>query len=76
MAAPDGRRFVVDPTGVEQPRRSGHPVPYSSTDADPVHRQPVALTSADKQGCLASGDIRWTTPSGRQYTTEPTRHPI
>jgi hypothetical protein len=25
---------------------------------------------------LASGDVRWTTPSGRQYTTEPTRHPI
>jgi hypothetical protein len=25
---------------------------------------------------LPSGDVRWTTPSGRQYTTEPTRHPI
>jgi hypothetical protein len=25
---------------------------------------------------LASGIIRWTTPSGRQYTTEPTRYPI
>jgi Domain of unknown function (DUF222) len=24
---------------------------------------------------LPSGEIRWTTPSGRQYTTEPTRHP-
>ena len=22
------------------------------------------------------GDVRWTTPSGRQYTTQPTRHPI
>ena len=25
---------------------------------------------------LAGGYIRWTTPSGRQYTTEPTRHPV
>jgi hypothetical protein len=25
---------------------------------------------------LPSGEIRWTTPSGRQYTTEPTRYPI
>jgi hypothetical protein len=25
---------------------------------------------------LPTGDVRWTTPSGRQYTTEPTRHPI
>jgi hypothetical protein len=22
------------------------------------------------------GQIRWTTPSGRQYVTEPTRYPI
>jgi hypothetical protein len=25
---------------------------------------------------LANGNVRWTAPSGRQYTTEPTRHPI
>jgi hypothetical protein len=25
---------------------------------------------------LPSGDIRWTTPSGRRYLTEPTRYPI
>jgi Domain of unknown function (DUF222) len=25
---------------------------------------------------LPGGHVRWTTPSGRQYTTEPTRHPI
>jgi hypothetical protein len=25
---------------------------------------------------LPSGEVRWTTPSGRQYTTEPTRYPI
>jgi hypothetical protein len=25
---------------------------------------------------LANADVRWTTPSGRQYTTEPTRYPI
>jgi hypothetical protein len=25
---------------------------------------------------LASGNVRWTTPAGRQYTTEPTRYPI
>jgi hypothetical protein len=25
---------------------------------------------------LPSGHVRWTTPSGRQYATEPTRHPI
>ncbi len=25
---------------------------------------------------LPNGDVRWTTPAGRQYTTEPTRYPI
>jgi len=25
---------------------------------------------------LPDGSVRWTTPSGRQYTTEPTRYPI
>ena len=25
---------------------------------------------------LPTGHIRWTTPAGRQYTTEPTRYPI
>jgi len=25
---------------------------------------------------LADGTFRWTTPSGRQYTAEPTRYPI
>jgi hypothetical protein len=25
---------------------------------------------------LPGGYVRWTTPSGRQYVTEPTRHPI
>ena len=25
---------------------------------------------------LTPGTIRWTTPAGRQYTTEPTRYPI
>ena len=25
---------------------------------------------------LADGTIRWTMPSGRQHTTEPTRYPI
>jgi len=25
---------------------------------------------------LENGDVRWTTPSGRQYTTEPMRYPI
>jgi hypothetical protein len=25
---------------------------------------------------LDNGDVRWTMPSGRQYTTEPTRYPI
>ena len=25
---------------------------------------------------LPSGDFRWTVPSGRQYTTEPTRYPV
>jgi hypothetical protein len=28
-----------------------------------------------KVGQLADGTFRWTTPSGRQYTTEPTRYP-
>jgi hypothetical protein len=25
---------------------------------------------------LSNGEVRWTAPSGRQYTTEPTRYPI
>ena len=25
---------------------------------------------------LPNGDVRWTAPSGRQYTTEPTRYPV
>ena len=25
---------------------------------------------------LPDGTFRWTTPTGRQYTTEPTRYPI
>jgi hypothetical protein len=25
---------------------------------------------------LDNGNVRWTTPSGRQHTTEPTRYPI
>jgi len=25
---------------------------------------------------LPNGNVRWTTPSGRQYTTEPTRYPV
>jgi hypothetical protein len=25
---------------------------------------------------LPSGEVRWTTPSGRQHVTEPTRYPI
>jgi len=25
---------------------------------------------------LPSGHVRWTTPSGRHYVTEPTRYPI
>jgi len=25
---------------------------------------------------LENGDVRWTTPSGRQYVTEPTRYPV
>jgi len=25
---------------------------------------------------LPTGEVRWTTPSGRQYTTEPTRYPM
>jgi hypothetical protein len=25
---------------------------------------------------LPSGEVRWTTPSGRQYVVEPTRYPI
>jgi hypothetical protein len=25
---------------------------------------------------LPDGTFRWTTPTGRQYTTEPTRYPV
>jgi len=25
---------------------------------------------------LLDGTFRWTTPTGRQYTTEPTRYPV
>jgi hypothetical protein len=34
---------------------------------------PPAKVLADQ---LPDGTFRWTTPSGRQYTAEPTRYPI
>jgi Domain of unknown function (DUF222) len=38
------------------------------------HRMKQDARWASEQ--LPNGNVRWTTPSGRQYTTEPTRHPI
>ena len=29
-----------------------------------------------KNELRAAGTFQWTTPAGRQYTTEPTRYPI
>ena len=49
----------------------------------PVQRRPeVPAGSPAKQdprwkvGQLPDGTFQWTTPTGRTFTTEPTRHPI
>jgi hypothetical protein len=33
-------------------------------------------THAGGSNNCRAGTFRWTTPSGRQYTTEPTRYPV
>ena len=32
--------------------------------------------SAWSRAAATDGTFRWTTPAGRQYTTEPTRYPV
>jgi hypothetical protein len=61
-----------------------HNIPYEAggrtclCNANPKCRYDHRLKQALrwKAAQLPSGEVRWTTPSGRQYTTEPTRYPI
>jgi hypothetical protein len=61
-----------------------HSTPYDAggrtclCNADPKCRRDHRLKQHPrwKAGQLPDGTVRWTTPSGRQYTTEPTRYPI
>jgi hypothetical protein len=61
-----------------------HNVPYEAggrsclCNADPKCRHDHRLKQHPrwKSEHLADGTIRWTMPSGRHYTTEPTRYPI
>jgi Domain of unknown function (DUF222) len=61
-----------------------HNVPYEAggrtclCNGDPKcrHDHRVKQDPRWKADQLPSGEVRWTTPSGRQYVTEPTRYPI
>src|SRR5689334_15156357 len=61
-----------------------HNIPYEAggrtclCNADPKCRHDHKLKQHPrwKVDQLPDGTFRWTTPSGRQYTTEPTRYPI
>ncbi len=61
-----------------------HSTPYDAggrtclCNADPKCRRDHRLKQHPrwKADQLPDGTVRWTTPSGRQYTTEPTRYPI
>jgi hypothetical protein len=60
-----------------------HGVPYEAggrtclCNGDPKCRHDHRLKQHPRWNAdrLADGNIRWTAPSGRQYTTEPTRYP-
>ena len=46
---------------------------------DPDEEEPgedAAPWDVDVDALVRDGTFRWTTPSGRTYTTEPTRYPI
>jgi hypothetical protein len=61
-----------------------HSTPYEAggrtclCNADPKCRRDHRLKQHPrwKAAQLPDGTVRWTTPSGRQYATEPTRYPI
>ena len=61
-----------------------HNIPYEAggrtcmCNGDPKcrHDHRVKQDPRWKVDQQANGNIRWTTPAGRQYTTEPTRYPI
>jgi hypothetical protein len=40
------------------------------------HGQWLASRIPGVEAWFPDGTFRWTTPAGRQYTTEPTRYPI
>jgi hypothetical protein len=54
-------------------------MPASSVPADPGPDDDLAWLDRDPKwqvDQLPDGTFRWTTPSGRTYTAEPTRYPI
>ena len=62
-----------------------HNTPYALGRADlHVQRRPEAAARDHRLeqdprwtvDQLPGGAFRWTTPTGRQYTTEPTRYPV
>jgi hypothetical protein len=56
-----------------RPRSSPVP-PLSSTPTRPAPPRPWSWTGLE--GGIPDGTFRWTSPSGRTCTTEPTRYPI
>ncbi len=61
-----------------------HNVPYEAggrtclCNGNPKCRRDHRVKQDPRWKCeqLPSGEVRWTTPSGRQYVTEPTRYPV
>ena len=67
---PDWMRDEAFLAALAQEEEPGDP----DDEEDPGSAPPPGLDDA-QLAVLPNGDVRWTMPSGRQYTTEPTRHP-
>ncbi|MGH3230474.1 MAG: hypothetical protein ACRDOA_18195 [Streptosporangiaceae bacterium] len=56
--------------------RRGPGMPGSAESFPGVYVSRASGFASGKPLDVAPGGVRWTTPSGRQYVTEPTRYPI
>jgi hypothetical protein len=60
--------------------RDEDPARHARGPADPTQSAGATIgpnsTPRWQADHLPDGNVQWTTPAGRQYTTEPTRYPI